>query len=420
MEQISLECLSTPAITKFLELRLGCLKNVSKGTFIFSTWLKSLVKAIVAHRLTEMFKAMLIPETMQAVLLTGHGGPEKLVIVDDHPVPTPAHGEVLIEVTACGMNNTDVWVREGAYGTDDDPDATASWRRGHKSTLEFPRIQGTDIVGRIVSTGEGVDSKRIDERVLVDFSIYNTDTNSMVDIDYIGHGRDGGYAEYVTVPTENAYPIQSGMTDAELATFCCAYMTAEQMIDRARVAKGELTLVTGASGGVGSALVQLCKVRGAHPIAITSQAKYVAVSSLDPEVVVIRDDGNLVEVVQSAIGNRPIDVVLDVVAGPLFRDVINLLRAEGRYATAGAMAGPNVELDLRTIYLKHLEIHGSSQGTRACFQKLADLIEADKIKPLLSDTYPLSRFHEAQKTFMKKAHFGNIVLQPDSKWQEMS
>jgi len=357
---------------------------------------------------------------MQAVLLTGHGGLEKLVVVDDHLVPVPTSGEVLIEVTACGMNNTDVWVREGAYGTDDDPDATATWRRGHKSTLEFPRIQGTDTVGRIVAVGAGVDSKHIGERTLVDFSIYNTETDSMVDVDYIGHGRDGGYAEYVTVPSENAHPIQSGMTDAELATFCCAYMTAEQMIDRARVAVGELTLITGASGGVGSALVQLCKARGAHPIAITSLSKYDAVSTLEPEAVVVRDDGSLIEAVKSAIGERPIDVVLDVVAGPLFRDVINLLKAEGRYATGGAIAGPNVQLDLRTIYLKHLEMHGSSQGTRACFRKLVDLIEADKLKPLLADTYPLSRFHEAQKAFMHKAHFGNIVVQPDAKWQAIS
>lgn len=360
---------------------------------------------------------MPIPETMQAVLLTGHGRLEKLAVVDDHPVPVPASTEVLIEVAACGMNNTDVWVREGAYGTDEDPDATASWRRGHESTLEFPRVQGADTVGRIVAVGADVGRRRIGERVLVDFSIYNAETDSLADIDYIGHGRDGGYAEYTAVPAENAHPIQSGMTDAELATFCCAYMTAEQMIDRARVAEGELVLVTGASGGVGSALVQLCKARGAHPIAVTSQPKTEAVSTLGPEAVITRDDGNLFRAVRSAAGGRPIDVVLDVVAGPLFRDVINLLKAEGRYATSGAIAGPAVQLDLRTLYLKHLEMHGSSQGTRACFRKLVDLIETGKLRPLLAGTYPLSRFHEAQKTFMRKAHFGNLVMQPDAKWQ---
>src|SRR5919198_6385650 len=111
---------------------------------------------------------------MRAIVLTGHGGLDKLVYRADMPVPTPAAGEVLIEVSACGMNNTDVWVREGAYGTEQDPEAVSSWRgRGDRSTLTFPRIQGTDTVGRIVAVGPGVPAARIGERVMVDFSVYN-------------------------------------------------------------------------------------------------------------------------------------------------------------------------------------------------------------------------------------------------------
>lgn len=127
---------------------------------------------------------------MNAVQLTGHGGLDKLVYRDDVPVPTPSAGEVLIEVTACGMNNTDVWVREGAYGSETDPDSVSTWRRG-RSTLTFPRIQGTDTVGRIVAVGEGVSKARIGERVMVDFSIYNRPEgdDSLADIDYIGQGR---------------------------------------------------------------------------------------------------------------------------------------------------------------------------------------------------------------------------------------
>ena len=128
-----------------------------------------------------------IPSTMNAVYLTGHGGPEVLEYVDTAPVPTPDAGEVLIEVTACGMNNTDIWVREGAYGTDDDPNATASWRRGSSdNSLQFPRIQGGDTVGVIVDTGTSVDPARIGERVMIDFSIYNGDGISLSDIDYFG------------------------------------------------------------------------------------------------------------------------------------------------------------------------------------------------------------------------------------------
>ncbi|TGV76275.1 Zn-dependent oxidoreductase, partial [Mesorhizobium sp. M00.F.Ca.ET.158.01.1.1] len=96
-----------------------------------------------------------LPATMAAVLLTGHGGPEKLVYRTDVKVPAPASGEVLIRVSACGMNNTDVWVRQGAYGTEEDAGAVSTWRR-QGNTLTFPRIQGTDTVGTIAAVGEGV------------------------------------------------------------------------------------------------------------------------------------------------------------------------------------------------------------------------------------------------------------------------
>jgi NADPH:quinone reductase-like Zn-dependent oxidoreductase len=355
---------------------------------------------------------MVLPETMQAVLLTGHGGPEALKLVTDYPVPKLADGDVLIEVHACGMNNTDVWVREGAYGTDDDPGAVASWRRG-KETLEFPRIQGADVVGRIVAVGEGVDTSRIDQRVMIDFSIYNGDGVSLADIDYIGHGRDGGYAEYCAVPTENAYHIQSDYSDCELATYCCAYLTAEHMLDRADVCAGEHVLVTGASGGVGGALIQLCRVRDAIPIAITSTSHIDAVKGLGAEWVIDRSEGSLIECVQSVMGNIPIDVVADVVAGPMFKDLINLLKPEGRYTTAGAFGGAMVELDLRTVYLKHLQINGSSQGTRKAFKNLFSYIDNRLVPPNLAASFPLSKFSEAQALFTAKQFVGKMVIVPD-------
>src|SRR3954469_2613193 len=217
-----------------------------------------------------------LPATMAAVLLTGHGGPEKLVYRTDVKVPAPAPGEVLVKVTACGMNNTDVWVRQGAYGTEDDPAAVSTWRR-QGNTLTFPRIQGTDIVGTIAAVGEGVAQGRLGERVMVDFSIYNRDDDSLADIDYIGHGRDGGYAEYTGVAAHSAHRVDSACSDAELATFWCAYHTGEQMIERAAVKSGETVLITGASGGVGSAIIQLCRARGASPYAVVSKGKEEAV-----------------------------------------------------------------------------------------------------------------------------------------------
>ena len=361
---------------------------------------------------------MALPETMKAVQLVGHGGLDQLEYREDVPVPAPAPGEVLLEVSACGMNNTDVWVREGAYGLEDDPDAVSTWRRG-RSTLEFPRIQGTDSVGTIVAVGDGVSEDRIDERVMVDFSIYNRDDDSLADIDYIGHGRDGGYAEYQTVPADHAHTVDHPITDAELATFSCAYLTGEHMLDRARVAEGERVLVTGSSGGVGSGIIQLCRARGAIPYAVTSAPKADAIREIGAEDVILRDEGELVEQVERVLGGHAVDVVADLVAGPMFNDLLRVLRPEGRYTTAGAIGGPVVQLDLRTMYLKHLELHGSSQGTRAAFRRLVRYIEEGRIRSLLGGVYRLSEFHEAQRAFMSKSFVGNLVVVPDHRWDEV-
>ncbi|MEP7455411.1 alcohol dehydrogenase family protein [Phyllobacterium sp. SB3] len=356
---------------------------------------------------------MNIPQTMAAIQLVGHGGLDKLVYNRKTPVPTPAAGEVLIRITACGMNNTDVWVREGAYGTEEDAGAVSTWRR-QDPTLSFPRIQGTDIVGAIAAVGEKVDQERIGQRVMVDFSIYNRDDDSLADIDYIGHGRDGGYAEYVTVPAENAHFVDTGLSDIELATFCCAYLTGEQMLERAGLKAGERVLVTGASGGVGSGIVQLARARGAIPYALVGPGKEQALLDIGAEAVITRGTEGLVTAVNEATGGKPIDVVADLVGGSIFNDLLRILRAEGRYTTAGAIAGPVVQLDLRTMYLKQLALHGSSQGTRGDFRRIVRYIEEGKIKPLLGGVYPLSEFHRAQTDFMAKSFVGKLVVVPDA------
>lgn len=363
---------------------------------------------------------MAVPDTMQAVQLLGHGGPDQLVVRDDVPVPQPGPDEVLIEVRACGMNNTDVWVREGAYGTEEDAAAVSTWRRG-RSTLTFPRIQGTDTVGRVAAVGDGVDEARVGQRVIVDFSLYNRPEgdDSLADIDYIGHGRDGGYAQYTTVPAANAHPIVTDQTDAQLATYCCAYLTAEHMLDRVDLRAGERILITGASGGVGSALIQLARIRDAIPYAVTSRGKEQALLDAGAEACVLRGEGDLVEQVAQATGGQPVQVVGDLVAGAMFNDLLRILAPEGRYTTSGAIAGPVVELDLRTVYLKHLALHGSSQGTRGAFRRLVTYIEDGQLRPLLHGTYPLSEFHRAQADFVAKRYVGNLVVVPDAHWDEV-
>lgn len=358
---------------------------------------------------------MPVPRLMAAVLLTGHGGLDRLVYRTDVPVPRPAAGEVLIRVSACGMNNTDVWVRQGAYGTEDDPAAVSSWRR-QGNTLSFPRIQGADTVGHVVAVSDGVSPARIGERVMVDFSIYNRDDDSLAEIDYMGHGRDGGYAEYMALPAENAHVVDSDLTDVELATFCCAYLTGEHMLERAALKASERVLVTGASGGVGSGIVQLARARGAVPFAVVGPGKEQALLDIGAEAVITRGAGSLVEAVDKATAGKPIDVVADLVGGAMFNDLLKVLRPEGRYTTAGAIGGPLVQLDLRTMYLKQLQLHGSSQGTRGDFGRLVRYIEEKKVRPLVGGVYRLSDFHRAQTDFMSKGFVGKLVVVPDAAW----
>ncbi len=227
---------------------------------------------------------MTIPAQMRAAVLTGHGGLDKLEFRNDVPVPQPVAGEVLIAVGACGMNNTDINTRAAWYsrsvteatgggGADGFAAAQESDSTWSGAGLRFPRIQGADVAGRIVAVGTGVAAARVGERVLVDPWLRDPENpGDRAKAGYLGSERDGGFAEYTTVPAVNAIAIESAHSDAELATFPCSSSTAEHMLAKARLGSGETLLVTGASGGVGSALVQLGKRRGAQVIAVAGSS----------------------------------------------------------------------------------------------------------------------------------------------------
>jgi NADPH:quinone reductase-like Zn-dependent oxidoreductase len=342
---------------------------------------------------------------VRAVLLTGHGGLEKLEYREDVPDPIPGRGEVLIRVGAAGLNNTDIWTREGTYGG---PGRARGWRG---EPLAFPRIQGADIAGRIVAVGPGVPRDRIGERVLVDNALYAGSGEGLLDAGIIGSERDGGFAELVSVPAQNAHRIESDLSDAELASFPTAYVTAERMLNRARVATGETVLVTGASGGVGTALVQLAKIRGVTVVAIVGAAKKDLVRDIGADAVVTRGH-DVTSAVEQAVGHAPVDAVADVVGGKQVGELLQLLRPGGRYVVAGAIAGSLVTVDLRTIYLKQLEVLGSTMGNRDEFAAVVGHIESGRLRPLVWATYPLAELARAQADFLRKGFVGKLVVIP--------
>lgn len=338
---------------------------------------------------------------MRAVLLTGFGGPEKLEYREDVPEPKPGPDEVRVQVSATALNNTDIWTREGAYGSPDDPGSSAGWRR---EPLAFPRIQGADVAGCIDQVGDAVPQSRIGERVLLDPMIYQGGERELVTTEYLGSERDGGFAEFVTVPGANAHVVHSALSDAQLATFPTAYATAMRMLNRAAIQPGETILITGASGGVGSALIQLATIRSARVVAAVSTGKHEQARALGAENTIDRDE------LSTTLPDEYVDVVADVVAGPSFPALLRTLRPLGRYVVAGAIAGPLVETDLRTVYLKQLQLIGSSFGSHEDFAQLLEHITAGELKPLLAATYPLRDLRTAQEHFARKNFFGKLVV----------
>lgn len=354
-----------------------------------------------------------IPGTMRAVVLTGHGGLDALELRTAVPVPAPGPHDVLIAVGACGMNNTDINTRTGWYSPTV-TSATAGDRAAGGTdgawggSLSFPRIQGADPVGRIVAVGEAVADARRGERVLVDGWLRDPD-GDLGRARYLGSEIDGGYAEYVVVPSANAHAIASDLSDVELASFPCSYATAEHMLHRADVRDGQQVLVTGASGGVGGALVQLAARRGARVVALTTPAKAERVRALGADVVVDRGREDVADTVLEATGG--VDVFADVVGGEGFGRLFGTIRRGGHYTTAGAIAGPLVELDLRTLYLRDLTMHGATVLPREVFTDLVGYIECGELTPLVAATYPLEQMAAAQTAFMDKQHVGAIVIE---------
>lgn len=360
---------------------------------------------------------MTLPNTMRAMVTMGHGGLDQMVFHEDWPRPNPAPGEVLVHVKACGLNNTDVNTRSGWYSKsvtdattgdafDDVGEDDPAWGG---SPIVFPRIQGADACGVIVAVGEGVSESRIGDRIITDNWLRDPDDPlNMNKAGYFGSERDGGFADYTTLPSVNAVSIHSELSDAELATFSCSYSTAEGMLTRAGVSEPDTVLVPGASGGVGGALVQLARRRGARVIAMASEAKHTSVADLGPDRIIGRSPADL----RSALGDETITVVADVVGGSYWPKLIDGLERGGRYVCSGAIAGPIVDFDLRTFYLRDLTFFGSTIIDPAVIKNLVGYIEAGDIKPALAATYPLDRLHDAQTAFIEKKHTGNIVVIP--------
>lgn len=351
---------------------------------------------------------------MKAVVTTGSGGYEQLDYCDV-PIPKPRPGEVLLKVLAAGMNNTEINTRLGWYSSSIQASTEQSSALTDKPTIKdggwndstpFPFIQGTDCCGEVVAVGEKTQAPAIGQRVLVRACMRIDGFDSLTTL-WMGSDFDGAFAQYVTVPASEVFAVKCHWRDDELASIPCAYGTAENMLHRANVNRNDCLLVTGASGGVGSAVVQLAKRRGATVIAITSEAKLATVKNLGADEVIPRD-ADLASIIQPG----SVNVVVDNVAGKPVGAIIKLIARGGRYVSSGAIAGPITTIDMRDVYLNDITIIGCTAWDEPVFPNLIRYIEDNEIRPLVAKTFALKDIAIAQQEFLQKTHFGNFVLIP--------
>ena len=356
-----------------------------------------------------------IPETMKGVCLTGFGGFDKLEYREDIKVPTPKKGEVLIKIGAAAVNNTDINTRIGWYSKNVKSQTNDGGEKGFKDvdedgswlgkTLVFPRRQGADACGTIVAVGEGVSRDRIGERVLVQSVQPSYAGDNAFDCITWGSECDGGFAEYATALDSETFAVTSGLTDGELATFPCSYGTANNLIWRTGINKGDVCLITGASGGVGSALVQLAKIKGAKVIGVCDPGQEDRARGYGADDIILRGENY-----EEKLGAMSVDVVLDVVAGSQWPQLMKIMKKGGRYGVCGAIGGPLVEFDIRDCYLKDLTLCGTTFQSKESFKELIDYIEKGLIQPVVAEEFPLKDIVKAQEAFLSKKLVGKFVL----------
>ncbi len=351
---------------------------------------------------------------MNAVVTMGTGGYEQLSFrqVD---VPTISSGEVLIKVLAAGVNNTEINTRLGWYSSsfmastnetqvDQESERKDIADGGWNEKTPFPFIQGTDCCGEVCEVFEEENNKLLGKRVIVRPCIR---VNGDMDLEntWMASDFDGAFAEYVKVNAEDAFVVDCEWSAEELASIPCAYGTSENMINRAKVKSGDTILVMGASGGIGTASIQLAKRRGARVVGVCSDAKKEAVLALGADQVISRRESIL-----KVLGEKSVDVVVDNVGGDSFSELIEVLVRGGKYVSSGAVAGPIVKLDLRSFYLKDITLIGCTGWDLEVFPNLVRYIERGEIKPVVWKTFPLKNIVDAQKEFLLRKHVGKIVL----------
>jgi NADPH:quinone reductase-like Zn-dependent oxidoreductase len=342
---------------------------------------------------------------MKAVIFEQHGGPEVLKFAEV-PDPQIKANEVLIEVRACALNHLDVWVRGGLPGI----------------KIPLPHILGNDVAGVVREAGALVGWVKAGDEVMVQPGVscghcvecLSGRDNMCVEYDIIGSGRDGGYAELLSVPGVNVIPKPKNLSWPEAAALPLVTLTAWHMlVTQARLQPGEDVLVHAAGSGVGSLGIQIAKLFGARVIATASSDDKLAKArelGADETVNYTRDDWP--KEVRKLSGGRGVDVVFEHTGAATWPGSIVSLRKGGRLVTCGATSGFDARTDLRQVFYRHLTILGSMMGSKAELLAAMKFIETGQIRAVVDRTLPLAEARKAHELMEDRAQFGKLVLLP--------
>ena len=342
---------------------------------------------------------------MRAVYLERFGGPDVLTF-GDRPAPSPKPGEALVRVRACGVNHLDLWVRGGLPGLEP----------------EMPHILGNDIAGEITELGAGVAHLAVGQKTLVNPTLScghcaacaNGDDNLCRSYDVIGRRRNGGYAEFASVPAANCLPYPENLAWEQAAAVPLVFLTAWHMlVTRARVRPGEDVLVIGAGSGVGSAAVQIARLHGARVIATAgSAAKLTKARVLGADETIDHSTEDIAARARALTGRKGVDVVFEHVGGPVFEAAVAALARDGRLVTCGDTIGGKATLDLNLLFGRHLTLLGSWMGRRSDLNDVLKHVASGALKPVVDSVLPLAEARRAHERIEARDHFGKLVLVP--------
>ncbi len=342
---------------------------------------------------------------MKAVYFERFGGPEVLTF-GERPEPSAGQGEALVRVRACAINHLDLWVRQGLPGLEPD----------------MPHILGNDIVGEIAAVGAGVTHVHVGEKTLVNPTLScgtcaacaRGDDHLCRSYDVIGRRRNGGYAEYVSVPAVNCLPYPERLPWEQAAAVPLVFLTAWHMlVTRARVKAGDDVLVIGAGSGVGSAAIQIARLHGARVIATAgTPAKLAKARELGAHDVIDHATEDIASRARALTSKKGVDVVVEHVGGRVFEAGVAALAKDGRLVTCGATIGAKVTLDINALFGKHLSLLGSWMGRRSDLEDALVHVAGGALQPVIDSVLPLAEARAAHERIEAREQFGKLVLVP--------